>query len=148
MSEPSFSKPAIEQASGTGQGAPERAAGTPAGFDPRGRRLPIAPHRLVVLASLWAGLAGLLSFGDGEAKLLEASAKHERFIAGGRTIDWSTPATKEAAARVTSSRLHAVFGGLLGLFMGWLGGWTCRSRRAAFVAGCGSSGGGCASTPG
>jgi hypothetical protein len=89
-------------------------------------------------------VAAILSLGVGEAKLLEAHAKRDRFVAAGRTIEWSTPATKEAAATTTSSRLHAVFGGLLALFLGWVGGWARGSVRAALVAGLVGAGAGAA----
>jgi hypothetical protein len=137
MSEPSFSRPGIEPGSGDGNelSAPDLTARTAAGFDPGTGRRDISPRPLILLASLGALPAAIFSFGVGETKLLEAAAKHERFVASGRTIDWSTPATKEAAATATSSRLQAVFGGLLGLFMGWAGGWARQSARAALAAG-------------
>jgi hypothetical protein len=131
MSEPNFSRPAIGQGSGNGTGTPG-----PAAEDDAGAGQPwISPRRLTVFASLCGGLAALCSFGVGEARLLDAAAKHERFVVGGQTIVWSTPATKEVAATVTSARLHAVFGGLLGLFLGCTGGWARRSARAAVTAG-------------
>jgi hypothetical protein len=77
----------------------------------------------------------VISWGVGETKLLEAPAKQERFVAAGRRIEWSTPATREAAAGITSSRLHAVFGGLLGLVLGVVGGRVRQSMRAAVTAG-------------
>jgi len=90
---------------------------------------------LILLASFWAGLAGIIAWWVGESKILDAPARQERFVAAGRPITWSTPATKEAAARVTSSGLHAVFGGLLGLFLGWVAGWARSSTGAALTAG-------------
>jgi hypothetical protein len=89
----------------------------------------------MLIASFWAALAGIIAWGVGESKLLDARARQERFVVMGREIAWSTPATQEAAARVTSSRLHAVFGGLLGLFLGWVGGWARSSTGAAVTAG-------------
>jgi hypothetical protein len=137
VSEPSFPTPGIEPGSNDGieLGQRERAAETATGLDRGAARLEIAPLRLVLLASFWAVVAGLFSFALGETRLVEAAAKHERFIAAGRTINWSTPATKEHAAVVTSARLHGVFGGLLGLLMGLVGGQARRSGRAALVAG-------------
>ena len=55
-------------------------------------------------------------------------------MAGGRQIEWSTPATKLAAERITSVRLHAIFGGLLGLSLGMAGGMARRSIGAASIA--------------
>jgi hypothetical protein len=103
----------------------------PAGIAPRD-----SSRRLILLvASFWAGLAGVISWAVGEAKLVEASAKHVQFVAAGRPIEWSTPATREAAAEVTSSRLHAAFGGLLGLVLGLVGGRSRRSMPGAVRAG-------------
>jgi hypothetical protein len=131
MIEERFSRPAA--GSGSGDGAAERGGRTASGRVTG--RLGIAPRRLLILASLWAGLAGLISFGVGEAKFLEAKAKRDRFVAAGRTVEGLSTATRDAAARTTSVRLHAVFGGLVGLFMGILGGWARRSWRSALVAG-------------
>src|SRR5258708_19471 len=77
------------------------------------RALPdYARRRLLLSASIFGALAGVISWGVGESKFLVSPAKHERFVALGNQIDWSTPTTKLAAERVTSARLHAVFGGL------------------------------------
>jgi hypothetical protein len=144
MSEQEFLRPVTGPGSGQEISAPERAVGTPASLDSGTDGLGISPRRLILSATFWAVLAALLSFGAGEAKLLDAAAKRERFVAAGRSIEWSTPATKEAAAQVTSSRLQALFGGLFGLFLGSLGGWARRSLPAAFVAGLVGAGAGAA----
>jgi MFS family permease len=129
MTESDSSQPAMGPRSGNETGDPVEATGPLARAGPgmgRSGISPLAsPRRLLLLASLWAALAALVSWGVGEAKLLEAPAKPER----------STPATKEAAARVTSARLQAVFGGLLGFVLGSVGGMARRSMGAALTAG-------------
>jgi hypothetical protein len=92
-------------------------------------------RRLILIVSFWAGLAGLTSWWIGEAKVLSVTAKQERFMAAGRQIEWSTPTTRNVAARINSARLHAVFGGLLGLALGLTGGVVRRSPGWAVVAG-------------
>jgi hypothetical protein len=109
---------------GSGRGNP------PASASP----VPIS-RRLILLTSFWAGLAGIIAWWVGESQILDAPARPERFVVAGVPIVWSTPATTEAAARVTSSRLHAVFGGLLGLALGWVSGWARSSTGAALTAG-------------
>ena len=89
---------------------------------------------LVLIASFFGLLAGLMTWGTGETKLLAVTAKQERFVAAGRQIEWSTPDTRNAAAQVNAARIHAVFGGLLGVFLGLTGGMWRRSPRAAAIA--------------
>ena len=139
MAGESSSQFAVDPGSEEGPSDPGSSGAEPPGA---GRGNPPAPaspvptsRRLILLASFWAGLAGIIAWGVGESKILNAPAKHVRFVAAGKTITWSTPATKEAAARITSSGLNAVFGGLLGLFLGWLGGWARSSTGASLTAG-------------
>ncbi len=117
----------------------EAAATEPAGVVPRNPPVSAPPvpnsRRFLLIASFWAALAGIIAWWVGESKILDAPPLQERFVAAGRPIIWSTPATKEAAARVTSSRLHAVFAGLLGLFLGLVGGSARSSMRAALISG-------------
>ncbi len=91
--------------------------------------------RLVLAAALLGALAGLITWGVGETTLLDEPAKHEKFIAAGHHLDEATPTTKLVAARITSARVHAVFGGLVGFFLGMFGGVARRSIGAGLVAG-------------
>ncbi len=96
--------------------------------------------RLILIVSLWAALAALISWGIGETKVLRVTAKQERFMAAGRQIEWETPTTRNRAAQVNTASLNAVFGGLLGLFLGLAGGLLRRSPKAALVAGINGAG--------
>jgi hypothetical protein len=97
--------------------------------------LPDYSRRLLVWASLWGALAGLISWGVGETTFLDKPPKHEQFIAAGHHLDEATPTTKLAAMRITSARQHALFGGLFGFFLGAVGGIARRSTGAGVVAG-------------
>jgi hypothetical protein len=88
---------------------------------------------LLIIALLWAAVAGVVSWLAGESRLLAARAQQVRFVAAGRQIEWSTPDTKAAAQRVTLARLQAIFGLLLGGGLGAAGA-ASRSAKAVLTA--------------
>jgi hypothetical protein len=102
--------------------------------------VPDYSRRLILTASLCGALAGLISWGVGESAVLVAPAKREHFTAAGHQIFEPTPETKLAADQITSARVNAVFGGLLGLFLGMAGGIARRSIGAGLVAAVAGSG--------
>jgi hypothetical protein len=97
---------------------------------------PDPSRRALVLSALLSGvLAAVISWGVGESKGFDARAKRGRFRTVLGPVEGMEPAAKLAAERVTSTRLHAIFGGLLGLFLGVAGGVARRSIGSALVAG-------------
>ncbi len=123
-------KPDPSNAAGHAAGADgeDRSAGSTEALGDR------SPWRLLLLASLGGVLAGAISWGIGESRLLEVRLKHEHFMAMGRPIDGTPVASRLAGEQVTSARLHAVFGGLFGFFMGLASGIARRSVGAALTA--------------